>query len=256
MNRDLQARIIEAQNGDKNVLNDLVKENSGLIYSIARRFINRGYDLEELYQVGAIGLIKAIKKFDFNYNVMLSTFAVTYIIGEIKRFIRDDGPVKISRQIKELSVRIRNEEKIRLMGQGKPGENGGKSGDLLIKIHIENDKKFKLNGIDIYTDLYITPWEAALGTKLNINSIDEDGMSLMDRLSSNENIEEKIINNMALRECIKSLNDREKKIIFLRYYKCQTQKKVADIIGISQVQVSRIENAIIKNLGKELREEV
>ena len=234
MNRDLQARIIEAQNGDKNVLNDLVKENSGLIYSIARRFINRGYDLEELYQVGAIGLIKAIKKFDFNYNVMLSTFAVTYIIGEIKRFIRDDGPVKISRQIKELSVRIRNEEKI------KPN----------IKIE-ELAEKLNVDKEEIILAMDSTSSPESLEEK-----IDEDGMSLMDRLSSNENIEEKIINNMALRECIKSLNDREKKIIFLRYYKCQTQKKVADIIGISQVQVSRIENAIIKNLGKELREEV
>ena len=234
MNKDLQARIIEAQNGDKNVLNDLVKENSGLIYSIARRFINRGYDLEELYQVGAIGLIKAIKKFDFNYNVMLSTFAVTYIIGEIKRFIRDDGPVKISRQIKELSVRIRNEEKI------KPN----------IKIE-ELAEKLNVDKEEIILAMDSTSSPESLEEK-----IDEDGMSLMDRLSSNENIEEKIINNMALRECIKGLNDREKKIIFLRYYKCQTQKKVADIIGISQVQVSRIESAIIKNLGKELREEV
>lgn len=234
MNKDLQARIIEAQNGDKNVLNDLVKENSGLIYSIARRFINRGYDLEELYQVGAIGLIKAIKKFDFNYNVMLSTFAVTYIIGEIKRFIRDDGPVKISRQIKELSVRIRNEEKI------KPN----------IKIE-ELAEKLNVDKEEIILAMDSTSSPESLEEK-----IDEDGMSLMDRLSSNENIEEKIINNMALRECIKGLNDREKKIIFLRYYKCQTQKKVADIIGISQVQVSRIENTIIKNLGKELREEV
>ena len=234
MNRDLQARIIEAQNGDKNVLNDLVKENSGLIYSIARRFINRGYDLEELYQVGAIGLIKAIKKFDFNYNVMLSTFAVTYIIGEIKRFIRDDGPVKISRQIKELSVRIRNEEKI------KPN----------IKIE-ELAEKLNVDKEEIILAMDSTSSPESLEEK-----VDEDGMSLMDRLSSNENIEEKIINNMALRECIKGLNDREKKIIFLRYYKCQTQKKVADIIGISQVQVSRIENTIIKNLGKELREEV
>lgn len=234
MNRDLQARIVEAQNGDKNVLNDLVKENSGLIYSIARRFINRGYDLEELYQVGAIGLIKAIKKFDFNYNVMLSTFAVTYIIGEIKRFIRDDGPVKISRQIKELSVRIRNEEKI------KPN----------IKIE-ELAEKLNVDKEEIILAMDSTSSPESLEEK-----IDEDGMSLMDRLSSNENIEEKIINNMALRECIKGLNDREKKIIFLRYYKCQTQKKVADIIGISQVQVSRIENTIIKNLGKELREEV
>ena len=192
MNKDLQARIIEAQNGDKNVLNDLVKENSGLIYSIARRFINRGYDLEELYQVGAIGLIKAIKKFDFNYNVMLSTFAVTYIIGEIKRFIRDDGPVKISRQIKELSVRIRNEEKI------KPN----------IKIE-ELAEKLNVDKEEIILAMDSTSSPESLEEK-----VDEDGMSLMDRLSSNENIEEKIINNMALRECIKGLNDREKKIIF------------------------------------------
>ncbi len=233
MDKNLKERIIRAQDGNRNELNDLVKENSGLIYNIARRFMNRGYDLEEIYQVGAIGLIKAIKKFDFNYDVMLSTFAVTFIIGEIKRFLRDDGPIKVSRQIKELSVRIKNEENI------KPN----------IKIE-ELAKKLNVNEEEIVLAMDSNNMPESLEDK-----VDEDGLCLMDKLSSSENIEEKVINNIALRECLKKLNDREKKVIFLRYYKCQTQKKVADIIGVSQVQVSRIENAVLRNLEKELKEE-
>src|SRR5574344_2633935 len=111
MDENLKQKILQAQNGNKDTLNDIVKENMGLIYSIARRFQNRGYDLEDIYQIGSIGLIKAIQRFDFNYDVALSTFSVTYIIGEIKRFLRDDGPIKVSRQLKELATKIREEEK-------------------------------------------------------------------------------------------------------------------------------------------------
>ena len=111
MDEELRKKIIEAQSGNRDVLNSLVLENKGLIINIARRFENRGYDFDDLYQIGAIGFIKAVQKFDFSYNVVLSTFAVTYIIGEIKRFLRDNGPIKISRQIKELSKKIAYEQK-------------------------------------------------------------------------------------------------------------------------------------------------
>lgn len=232
MDENLKKKIIEAQQGNKDVLNELVIENKGLIINIAKRFENRGYEFDDIYQIGAIGFIKAIKKFDFTYNVMLSTFAVTYIIGEIKRFLRDNGPIKISRNLKELSSKIALE----------------KRNNLNITIE-ELAEKLNTTKEEIVL---------ALDSENGIKSLDEkqedDDMSLMDKLSSNENSEEKIVNNLALKQCIDNLEAREKKIIYLRYYKCQTQKKVADIIGISQVQVSRIEKRILENIGKELKE--
>ena len=111
MNEELINKIKLAQSGDKNALNELVKDNYGLVYSIARRFYNRGYEVDDINQIGAIGLVKAIQKFDFSYNVVLSTFAVTSIIGEIKRFLRDDGPVKVSRELKKIAAQIAEEKK-------------------------------------------------------------------------------------------------------------------------------------------------
>ena len=232
MNEELRKKIIEAQSGNRDVLNSLVLENKGLIINIARRFENRGYDFDDIYQIGAIGFIKAVQKFDFNYNVVLSTFAVTYIIGEIKRFLRDNGPIKISRQIKELSKKIALEQK------NNPN------------ITLESlAQKLKVSKEDI---------ALALDSENSIKSLDDkesdDEIPLIDKLSSKENNEELIVNRLALKQCISNLEPREKKIIFLRYYKCQTQKKVADIIGISQVQVSRIEKRVLENLGKELKE--
>ncbi len=232
MEEKLKKKILQAQQGNKEVLNELVVENKGLIINSARRFENRGYELDDIYQIGAIGFIKAVQKFDFSYDVMLSTFAVTYIIGEIKRFLRDNGPIKISRQIKELS------KKINLEKQNNP--------DISIE---ELAQRLKVDKEEIIL---------ALDSENCIKSIyeqtDEDEIPLIDKLSSKENSEESIINKLALKQCINNLNPREKKIIFLRYYKCQTQKKVADIIGISQVQVSRIEKRILENMSKELKE--
>lgn len=232
MDENLKKKILEAQQGNKDVLNELVIENKGLIINIARRFENRGYEFDDIYQIGAIGFIKAIKKFDFSYNVMLSTFAVTYIIGEIKRFLRDNGPIKISRNLKELSTKIALEKKSNL------------------NITVEE----LANKLNVSKEEIVL----ALDSENVIKSLDEkqedEDLSLLDKLSSNENSEEKIVNNLALKQCIDNLEAREKKIIYLRYYKCQTQKKVADIIGISQVQVSRIEKKVLENIGKELKE--
>ena len=232
MDEELKRKIKEAQSGNRDVLNSLVLENKGLIINISRRFENRGYDFDDIYQIGAIGFIKAVQKFDFNYNVMLSTFAVTYIIGEIKRFLRDNGPIKISRQIKELSKKISLEQK----------NNPNITLEVL-------SKKLSVSKEEI---------TLALDSENSIKSLDDkendDEIPLIDKLSSKENNEEIIVNKLALKQCISNLDPREKKIIFLRYYKCQTQKKVADIIGISQVQVSRIEKRVLENLGKELKE--
>lgn len=236
MNETLKKQISEAQAGNRVVLNDLVENNNGLIWSIVRRFEGRGYDLEDIYQVGAIGFIKSIQKFDFSYNVTLSTFAVSYIIGEIKRFLRDDGMIKVSRQIKELGIKA---EKLKLEYEKK-----GKS------ITIEEISKI----------LNVTKEEiaAALESKNTIESLyekeTEDGICLLDKIKANDNEEEKTVTKLVLKESINKLKPREKEIIFLRYYKCQTQKDVAKTLGISQVQVCRLEKQILNTLQSELKE--
>ncbi len=236
MNETLKKQIIEAQAGNRVVLNDLVENNNGLIWSIARRFEGRGYDIEDIYQIGAIGFIKSIQKFDFSYNVTLSTFAVSYIIGEIKRFLRDDGMIKVSRQIKELGVRI---EKIK-----QEYEKKGKNITIEEIAKILNVTKEEIAG--------------ALESKNTIQSLydkeNEDGICLIDKIKANDNEEERMVNKLVLKESINKLKPREKEIIFLRYYKCQTQKDVAKTLGISQVQVCRLEKQILSTLQSDLKE--
>ena len=236
MNETLKKQIKEAQAGNRVVLNDLVEKNNGLIWSVVKRFEGRGYEIEDIYQIGATGFIKAIQKFDFSFDVNLSTFAVPYIIGEIKRFLRDDGMIKVSRQIKELSTkanRIKNEY-----------EKQGKA------INIEEIAKM----------LNVSKEEIAVSLDSNkvVESLydkeDEDGLCLMDKIKTSENEEERTINRIALKEGINRLKPREKEIIFLRYYKCQTQKDVARTMGISQVQVCRLEKQILNTLYEELKE--
>ena len=230
MDNELIERIKLAQKGDKDVLNELVKENYGLVYSIAKRFYNRGYEKEDINQIGALGLVKAILKFDFSYNVVLSTFAVTYIIGEIKRFLRDDGPIKISRELKKISTQIAEEKK--------------KDENITID---ELSKRLKVDKEDIMMALESSNTIESLESKK-----DDDGISLIERIKSNEDSEEKIIDNIMLMNSINKLEEKDKKIIYLRYYKCQTQKNVAKIIGMSQVQVSRLETKILSKMQKEL----
>lgn len=230
MDNELMEKIKLAQKGDKKVLNEIVKENYGLVYSIAKRFYNRGYEQEDINQIGALGLVKAIQKFDFSYNVVLSTFAVTYIIGEIKRFLRDDGPIKVSRELKRISTQIAEEKK--------------KDENLTVD---ELSKKLKVSKEDIMLALESNNIIESLEDKK-----DDDGISLMERIKSNEDSEEKIIDKLMLKNSINNLDKRDKEIIYLRYYKCQTQKSVAKIIGMSQVQVSRLENKILNKMQKEL----
>ena len=236
MNETLKKQIQEAQAGNRVVLNDLVEKNNGLIWSVVKRFEGRGYDIEDIYQIGAMGFIKAIQKFDFSYDVNLSTFAVPYIIGEIKRFLRDDGMIKVSRQIKELLVKI---NKIK-----SDYEKSGKTITVEEIAKILNVSKEEI--------------AASLNSSNNVESLydkeDEDGLCLIDKIKSSGNEEENTINRLALKEGINRLKPREKEIIFLRYYKCQTQKDVARTMGISQVQVCRIEKKILTILYMELKE--
>ena len=236
---DIQ-KIEKAQSGDKNALEELIEENNGLIWSIVKRFYGRGHEPEDLYQIGCLGFIKSIKRFNTDFEVKLSTYAVPYMIGEIKRYIRDDGPVKVSRSIKDLGIKIRELQREKINKQGKEP-----------KIQ-EIAKELKVDLDDVILAMEATnSVESIEGTK-HINNKDGKSISLLDTLSTEKNEEETITNKLAIGQLIKDLKDREKEIILLRYYKEKTQAQVAKILGISQVQVSRLERKILENMRRKM----
>ena len=234
-------KIIErAQNGSKEDMTKLIEDNNGLIWSIVRRFNGRGYDIEDLYQIGSIGLIKAIQRFDTSFEVRLSTYAVPYILGEIKRFIRDDGPIKISRSIKELNIKIIELQKEYLNKYGK-------------EITLEQlAKELKTSKEDIAMALdSARPVNSIEDSQYRDNKTDKT-ISLIDQLSSGKDEENEITNRITIKKLISELKDNEKEVILLRYYKGKTQMQVAKILGITQVQVSRIERKVLDNMKRKL----
>ena len=234
-------KIIErAQNGSKEDMTKLIEDNSRLVWSIVRRFNGRGYDIEDLYQIGSIGLIKAIQRFDTSFEVRLSTYAVPYILGEIKRFIRDDGPIKISRSIKELNIKIIELQKEYLNKYGK-------------EITLEQlAKELKTSKEDITMALdSARPVNSIEDSQYRDNKTDKT-ISLIDQLSSGKDEENEITNRIAIKKLISELKDNEKEVILLRYYKGKTQMQVAKILGITQVQVSRIERKVLDNMKRKL----
>ena len=230
--------IIEAKNGNQEIMAKLIEEDNGLIWSIVKRFKERGYDLEDLYQIGSIGFIKSIKRFDESFDVKLSTYAVPYILGEIKRFIRDDGSVKVSRSIKELSVKIRDI-------QNKCLKEEGREATLQ-----EISKELKVNKEEI--TLALDSLMPTVSIYENTYNDDEDGISFIDTLSTNVDEQEQLVNKLTIKNILEQLNEREKQIILLRYFKNRTQTEVAKILGISQVQVSRIEKKTLKQIKVKL----
>lgn len=234
-------KIIErAQNGSKEEMTKLIEDNSRLVWSIVRRFNGRGYDIEDLYQIGSIGLIKAIQRFDTSFEVRLSTYAVPYILGEIKRFIRDDGPIKISRSIKELNIKIIELQKEYLNKYGK-------------EITLEQlAKELKTSKEDIAMALdSARPVNSIEDSQYRDNKTDKT-ISLIDQLSSGKDEENEITNRITIKKLISELKDNEKEVILLRYYKGKTQMQVAKILGITQVQVSRIERKVLDNMKRKL----
>lgn len=230
--------IKKVQEGDKFELERLIRENNGLIWSIVKRFAGRGYDLEDLYQIGCMGFIKSIKRFDTSFDVKLSTYTVPYILGEIKRFIRDDGAIKVSRSIKELNVKIRELQKEYLLKKGK---------DITIE---EISKILKVSKEDIAITLEAnTPVESIEANILNPNN---KNMSLLERISTGKDEQEILTNKIVLKEIIDKLDKNDREVILLRFYKEKTQMQVAKILGISQVQVSRIEKKVLEKMRKQL----
>lgn len=209
----------------------LVENNQGLIWSVVRRFYDRGYDLEDLFQIGAIGLIKAIKNFSIEYNTQFSTYAVPMIIGEIKRFLRDDGMVKVSRRIRELAFKINIIQK-------------------------ENEKLGKETTYQqLVNELKISKEEImeAMEFELKIDSLDrsysdEDDTTLQERLVFNKNEYGKVLDKIEIKKGFEVLNLKEKKVIYYRFFKDKKQGEIANLLGVTQVQISRIEKKAIEKM--------
>ena len=217
--------------GDKSAENLLVENNMGLVYSIVSRIENRLYDREDLIQIGAVGLIKAVKKFDTSFNVQFSTYAVPMILGEIKRFLRDDGAIKVSRSIKETALKGR---RCREFLEKKLGRT-----PTISEISKE---------CGISEDELIEAFEASAPPEsLQAAVIDgDDRLSLMG-LVAGDGDEEKIVDKLVIKQSLLNLTDREREIIILRYFRGKTQTEISEHIGVSQVQVSRIEKkALLK----------
>ena len=234
MHENTIEEILKAQN-DKEELGKIVENNSGLVWSIVKRFKGRGYENEDLYQIGTIGLIKAIKNFNPEYNVKLSTYAVTYIIGEIKKFIRDDGIIKVSRSIKELCMKVKDIENKAI----KEGKN--------ITID-EIAKELKVDKEEIVLAIDSTKQvDSIYEEKANDNKL-----AIIDKVSSNKDETETTLNRIFIKDLLNKMDSRDRQIIILRYFKGQTQSQVAKMLNISQVQVSRIEKKILNKMKIEL----
>lgn len=228
--------IKEAQNGNKAAMERLIKDNNGLIWSIVKRFKDRGYEIDDLYQIAAMGFMKAIKKFDTSFDVRLSTYAVPYILGEIRRYIQTEGQIKISRSIKDLGYKISELQK-EYIREGK---------ELTIE---EMAKELGVEKEEIV---------AAMESKMPINSIyeeesnDGDGISIEDKISTGIDEQNMIINKVAILDLLEKLDDKEKQVILLRYYRGKTQNEVSKIMNVNQVQVSRIERKALDKMRRRL----
>ncbi len=229
--------IKEAQNGDENAKQILVKENSPLIKSILKRYIGKGIEYDDLYQIGAMGLVKAINNFNTNFNVKFSTYVVPMIIGEIKRFMRDDGAIKVSRTIKSFNLQINKyiEKYFKENGTKPTIEQISKKFDVSSQEII-----FAMDSARMPISLY-APFE----------DDDEKSLLVVDRFLE-EDANDKIFDNIFLRDEIKKLDSRDKKIILLRYFRDKTQSEIAKTLKISQVQVSRLENKILEKIRERI----
>jgi len=230
--------ISRAQNGDAEAENFLVENNIGLVRSVVKRFLNRGCEYDDLVQIGSIGLLKAIKKFDLSYDVKFSTYAIPMIIGEIKRFLRDDGIIKVSRNLKEIANKAHTAKENLEKEYGREPTIAEIAAVLEIS---KEDLAVALDSVQSTESLYET-----------IHQDDGSPILLIDRISCNEGEDSDIIDKLALKEVLNALEPKERQIIMLRYFKDMTQCQVADILGMSQVQVSRIEKKIIDKLRKSI----
>lgn len=234
---DETLKMIElAHQGDKTARDRLVTENLGLVWSIVKRFAGRGYEQEDLFQIGSIGLLKAIDKFDLEYQVRFSTYAVPMISGEIRRFLRDDGMIKVSRSLKELAVKV-------FALKEQLGEAYGRDPtveEIAGKLGVSSEEVAASLEAGAQVESIYRPLSATEGEK---------GV-LMDKLEEKNMAQEQLLNRLTLEKVMEDLGDQEKQLILCRYFYNQTQTETAKVLGVSQVQVSRLEKKCLKELRK------
>ena len=228
------ALIGRAHQGDKEARDTLFEENTGLIYSVARRFLGRGVEMEDLFQIGSIGLLKAVDKFDPTFEVKFSTYAIPMILGELKRFFRDDGMIKVSRSIKE------NQHKIYLIRE---------------EIEKELGREPSMREIADAAGLPAEEIAMILGASAEVESIyktiyqgDGTDISLIDKIPEKKDEQENLLNRIFLEEILQKLEVEERRLICLRYFQDMTQNQIAEVLGVSQVQVSRMEKRTLEKL--------
>ena len=233
---DMLELISQAQKGDKQVRDTLIEENLGLVHHIVKRFLNRGYDADELFQIGCIGLMKAIDHFDTQYDVKFSTYAVPLIMGEIKRFLRDNGIIKVSRTLRENAWKIKNAQR----------ELEGPSG-----------REVTIDEIADVTGLTVEEIVMAQESDVEVESLSKvvyqgDGsqISLGERIADEKDEHEVMLNHLFLQQLLEALSEDERYLIKLRYFDNNTQTETAKYLGISQVQVSRLEKKILEKMKK------
>lgn len=225
-----------AKQGDDLAKEQLITINSPLIKSIVKRYMNKGVEYDDLYQLGALGFVKAINNYDANFNVKFTTYAVPMIAGEIKRFLRDDGSVKVSRSIKYNAIQIKN-----FLQEYKRQNNDNPTLET-----ISNALNIEINDVVLAMEANTMP--LSIDEKF---SGEEDDVSIGDKISDNFSVEN-MLDKLALREMIKKLSKREKQVIIMRYYLDKTQSEIAKELGVSQVQISRIENKVLLELKDNL----
>jgi RNA polymerase sporulation-specific sigma factor len=234
MERGTIDTIIAAKAGDKEAFERMVSENAGLIWSIARRYFGRGVDGDDLYQLGCVGLLKAVQGFEPDYGTQFSTYAVPKISGEIRRFLRDDGSIKVSRGIKERAVKI-------------------KAATSVLEQRLS--RKPTLSEIAAETNLTIEDIavaETATGPAESLQRQTGDEGFTLEHVLGDYYEEERLIERVSLKEAVAQLPEKERKVILLRYYRCMTQDTCARILGVSQVQISRLERRAIEQLRNHL----
>lgn len=230
----IHSLIKEAQNGNKEAFECMINENIGLVWSIVRKFQGRNIEIDDLFQLGSMGLVKAIKNFNFDFDVKFSTYAVPMIMGEIKRFLRDDGIIKVSRGLKETAFKAMKAREV-----------------LMLK----NNKEPTVEEIAEYINIDKETLVLAINSSREVDSIDRKvesdsgkDMNIIDTIAATEDKSEKIVDNILLNDAIKSLEERERKIVIMRYMEELTQSEVAKKIGVSQVQISRLEKKILRKM--------
>ena len=230
-----------AHQGDKTARDQLVHSNIGLVWSIVRRFANRGYELEDLFQIGSIGLLKAIDRFDLSFEVKFSTYAVPMITGEIRRFLRDDGMLKVSRSLRENAWKIRKEAE---------------------KWQNEYGRDATLEELSAVTELSVEDIVLALSANGEVDSLyrpvpgaEGKEITLQEQIKDEKNEIEKQIDHIFLQELLEALDARERQLIYLRYFADKTQTEVAGILGTTQVQVSRMEKKLLQKMRKNTESE-